>query len=1031
MADRTVPLPGLVKRALTDSLSEWSDHQLLSRFVESGDEAAFASIVDRHGPMLYGVCRRLLGDSHLADDVLQATFLLLSRQCESIRKRDSLAGWLYRVAQRLARQVRLAEVARSHREQFAVDNRSMEPPRDPGWEELCLVLDEELRKLPERYRVPLLMCYLEGRTQDEAARQLDWSVRTLRRRLERARELLKARMIRRGATLGAGLFAGFLAPSSASAVLTLELRQSILTMSTGDAKSAIASATVLRMVAAATRSAIVTKIAIWSAVALAIVSTAAGVFQLVRPASGVEQPIALHQSPKTAGQQAEEGAKLASEVDAGEAATRWFKERMRNGEPTEPGLDQFRDRLPDKAIARLGTAAFRHGDTLRTEKSLTFTADGKHLISMGGGWIRRWEMATGNATVNLGDGPLEGAIRSSLQVTADGKTACIHRAWVNDKRPTRDFTLYDLASGAEKQSYRLKFKTSVYLRPIFSPDGKTCAGFGFAEPGDSMPHGVSIFLWNAADGAVLQEFKLDLKDGHWQTVAFAADGRSLILGDTRHTIHIFDATTGKELRTFGVANINGISQMAVSPDGKLLVTRGGGDSFIRLWDLQKGTEKRTLDLPEGAVTESLVFTPDSNTLFAGAKVASPPRRFAVYSWNVESGTPGKSWTDDPTIGATLALGPDEQLLATMNSETGVIRFWDRQTGKEQRLRETNASALGAVCFRPDGKTILTVGEDLAIREWDASNGRLHEPPLAKTRSLATRFSADGKALIVKRDKDKVILLQDPTTGKGLVECPGTEGALSPDGKRLATTDEDSYVRLMDVETRKLVASWLPDVTEIRGELRPTVRGFSADGKYLLLQGDIVSVWDVESRKRRSSWSLEGNKVLEYYERYEQTQEPRKSPERKDPERKGAERKGPRSDFVTHREKPESVAVSPDGSRITFAVRKQRRKEYEGGGFSYVYDLRLMTLETATGKLIYQSDIVDADGRLWQIVLSQDGGILAAGAQKIRVWDLKTGKEINQFDGHRAEVTSLAFSPDNKRLVSASKDSTALVWDLSK
>jgi RNA polymerase sigma factor (sigma-70 family) len=1011
MAARTVPLPGLVKRALSDSLSEWSDHQLLSCFVESGDETAFALIIDRHGPMLHGVCRRLLGDSHLADDVLQATFLLLSRQRDSIRKRNSVSGWLYRVAQRLARQVRLAEAARSRRERFAVDNRSIEAPRDPGWDELCLVLDEELRRLPERYRIPLLLCYLEGRTQDEAAKQLDWSVRTLRRRLERARNLLKARMIRRGATLGSGLFAGFLAPSSASAALTPELRQSILTISTGDAKNAVASAAVMRMVASATRLAIVTKIAIWSAVAVAFLSVTVGVVQLVRPARDAEQPIALHQPTQTVDRNAEaEGAKLA----------------------VEPGQDQFHDPLPDRAIARLGTVAFRHGaaDDWK-EKSLTFTADGKYLVSMGGGWIRRWDLATGNATLYLSGSP-QGAY-SSCQVTADGKTACICRFWDDELRATRDFAQYDLASGAKKESYRLKFDTSSYLRPVYSRDGKVCAGFGFVESGDRTPRGTAIVLWNVADGAVLHEFKLDLKLGHWQTLAFAPDGRSLIAGDDQNMIHILDVPTGKELQTFGVANVQGLSQMAVSPDGRLLVTRGDGDSFIRLWDSQKGTERRIFDLPEGSKTESLVFTSDSSTLFAGIKLDSAGRRFAVYSWNVESGNPGRCWTDDLTIGATLALSPDGHLLATMNSETGVIQLWDRKTGKEQRTRDTNASSLVAVCFRPDGKTILTVGDnDLAIREWDASSGHLHEPPLAKARGRATRFSADGKALIGK--SDKMIWLQDPVTGKVLAECPGNQGALSPDGKRLATTDENGRVRLMDVEAGKIVAEWLPDQTEKPDGLRPTVRGFSDDGKCLILQGDIVSVWDIQSRKRRSSWSLERNKVLEYYEKYEKTTEPRK------PQSGAGKPKnwnGPRFEFVTSKEEPESVTVSADGSRITFAVRKPRwvkipaSAEYPNGGSQLHQPLRLMTLEIATGKVIHQSDIDNLDGRPCQIALSSDGSILAAGARKIHVWDLKTGKEIHQFDGHRAEVTSLAFSPDNKRLVSASKDSTALVWDLSK
>ena len=210
------------------------------------------------------------------------------------------------------------------------------------------------------------------------------------------------------------------------------------------------------MVAAATRAAVVTKIAIWCAGVLAVVSTAAGVVQLTRPANGVQEPIALRQPLPPVNQNAEaEEMKLAA----------------------EPGLDQFHDRLPDKAIARLGTVAFRHGAALNPlDYSLTFTADGKHLVSMGGGWIRRWNLTTGNATVNLGEPSPQGWVDSSTQVTADGKTACICREpfWNQKKGFTRDFIQYDLASGAQKQSYPLKFHPSISLHPIFSPDGKVC-----------------------------------------------------------------------------------------------------------------------------------------------------------------------------------------------------------------------------------------------------------------------------------------------------------------------------------------------------------------------------------------------------------------------------------------------------------------------------------------------------------------------------------------------------------------------------
>src|SRR5262249_53259091 len=176
MATQPSSLPGLLQRVLSDAHAPLSDRQLLDRFVESGDETAFAAILDRHGPMLLGVSRRLLGDAHLADDVLQATFLVLARKARAIRRRDNLAGWLYGVTRRLARQAQLAEAARSRRERKAAGVRGPAYERDGGWDELLRILDEELQRMPERLRAPLLLCYLEGRTQDEAARQLSWSL---------------------------------------------------------------------------------------------------------------------------------------------------------------------------------------------------------------------------------------------------------------------------------------------------------------------------------------------------------------------------------------------------------------------------------------------------------------------------------------------------------------------------------------------------------------------------------------------------------------------------------------------------------------------------------------------------------------------------------------------------------------------------------------------------------------------------------------------------------------------------------------
>ncbi len=204
MPRRQSPLTAMLKKMLAEPLAQCSDRQLLDRFAESGDDIAFGEIVTRHGPMLLGYCRRQVGDAHLAEDVLQATFLVLARKARSIRRRDSVAAWLHGVAQRVARQAKLADAVRSRQEERAAREHAQAATPDPAWDDLLRVLDEEMGRLPEQDRSPLLLCFLEGRTQDEAAKQLGWSLSTLRRRLETGRELLRERMIRRARRLGPG-----------------------------------------------------------------------------------------------------------------------------------------------------------------------------------------------------------------------------------------------------------------------------------------------------------------------------------------------------------------------------------------------------------------------------------------------------------------------------------------------------------------------------------------------------------------------------------------------------------------------------------------------------------------------------------------------------------------------------------------------------------------------------------------------------------------------------------------------------------
>jgi RNA polymerase sigma factor (sigma-70 family) len=186
-----------------------SDAQLLRRFVAQRDEAAFEVLVWRHGPMALGVCRRILRNPHDAEDAFQAALLALARKAPSITRGGSVGCWLFRVARRVALRARAQVLRRARRETQAELTAAPDPrAADPDRYELGPVLDEELARLPEKYRAPVVLCYLEGRTNEEAARHLRCPVGTVKTRLARARELLGSRLTRRGLVPGAGVLAG-------------------------------------------------------------------------------------------------------------------------------------------------------------------------------------------------------------------------------------------------------------------------------------------------------------------------------------------------------------------------------------------------------------------------------------------------------------------------------------------------------------------------------------------------------------------------------------------------------------------------------------------------------------------------------------------------------------------------------------------------------------------------------------------------------------------------------------------------------
>ncbi|HYH65585.1 MAG TPA: sigma-70 family RNA polymerase sigma factor, partial [Urbifossiella sp.] len=194
-----------------------ADRDLLGR-VAAADEAAFRVVAERHGPMVFGVCARLLGNRHDAEDALQATFLVLARRAAGVRKSESLASWLHGVARRVALRLRRADRRRAARERATAVADAHAPADALAWAEVRAGLDEELARLPAAYRDVLVLCYLEGLSRDEAAQRLGLDAGAVKGRLERGRRLLGERLVKRGIGLSAGLAGLAVAPDATAAL---------------------------------------------------------------------------------------------------------------------------------------------------------------------------------------------------------------------------------------------------------------------------------------------------------------------------------------------------------------------------------------------------------------------------------------------------------------------------------------------------------------------------------------------------------------------------------------------------------------------------------------------------------------------------------------------------------------------------------------------------------------------------------------------------------------------------------------------
>jgi RNA polymerase sigma factor (sigma-70 family) len=751
------------------------DREVLQRFAVRGEEAAFAELLRRHGAMVLRVCRRLLRHPQDAEDVFQATFLTLARKARSIHHQESVGAWLHGVAARLALQVRTAAAWRGH-EGRAPEREGADPLAEITLREALVVLDEELARLPEHYRAPLVACYLEGQTRAEAARQLGWPLGTLKRRLGQARDCLSRRLARRGVTLSAALLTllsaqGAMPAAVPPALASATLRAAVL-VAQGKATAGAVSAPVAALLGQATRAALAGKLKAVAALLL-LSSLAAGVGVLAQPTRTPPRgPAGPEGSVPAAGK------KVRTD---------------RQGDPLPPG-----------ALARLGTTRLRHGGAVR---SVAFSPDRRTLASVGeDGVIRLWEVPTGKELRHFDGG-------FPLAFSPDGKTLAA-------ATQAKFLALWDSATGQKLRQFQGPAQHFACL--AFSPDGRTlAAGTGSRR----------VVLWEAATGRELRRLTGDVDTV--QALAFAPDGRTLASagGPKDGTARLWDPATGRELRRFQ-GHQGAVTSLAFAPGGQALAT-GGADRTLRLWDVASGKELRRFVGHQVEVT-AVAFSPDGQTL---ASAAADPMYYQYDTVRLWQAATGKELArlGPKTLARTVAFSPDGKTLAA-GGQDNTVRFWDVNTGKELRRPAGHQGAVASVAFSPDGKRLATGGGDNTFRLWDPATGR-ELRLFARQEHWVDHvaFAPDGRTLVTVVERaDDPIRLRDGSTGRELRRFGGKlthvrSVALSPDGKTLAAGGEGHMLHLWDMATGKAVRSFALEGGE-DGVTLVTAPTFAPDGR---------------------------------------------------------------------------------------------------------------------------------------------------------------------------------------------------------
>jgi RNA polymerase sigma factor (sigma-70 family) len=949
------------------------DGELLRRFAQTGEDGAFTVLFEQHGPMVLGVCKRILGDYHLAEDAFQATFHVLARRAASIRIKKSLGPWLYTVAQRLALRAKAKLMKERDQERRAGLMPRSQPLDDATWRELAQVLDEEMGQLPEKYRAPLVLCYFENKGRDLVARELGWAEGTVARRLSRGRELLRSRLVKRGITLSTAALATALTEKIAIARVPALLAMSTIKAATatviGGKAAAGLSAQVLLLAEETMQSMFLAK-AKMVLVALTLSFAVSGVGW-----AGYKEFLG---APQT---------EIKAQV---KAAPQREKEK-------KPAVDLYGDPLPEGAVVRLGTSRYRSGSALTTS---AVSPNGKLLAGAGKLGIQIWDAEDGkplNQIPELREGV------GGLVFTADNKMliASQHSNVPNYRTqfPSK-LHFVDIAAAKIVKELDLKIKEQddtsndplYYSCLLVLPDGKSI----LLNSG-----GPILRLVDTANGEEIRAFRSAGKNVH--AVALAPDGRKVAAVGDDGTVLLWEIASGKELvinqPTATTKESAPVGKKAVpnqkksvrspkmanatfSSDSKTLATEWMSEGIF-LWESSTGILKRSLIAQEqkslGNLT-SLSFSPNGSTLLAafeqtfvfwdvgnGKEIRRLERRANTLADDIVDVTSflpeGQTLIQSSTLRAKTIFG-----LPPVGFNLLSFTFVDAITGESRRLLPGNLGSTNGLTFLNEGRWIATREESRsgATKVWDTSTGKLVFER-TKTPSPGEQLVALSPMGILAKANTDEITFWNFEISKQLRAIEAKDQlpvamSIGMDGRKLATFDRNRTVHLWDLANGNEIRHFAID--DPKAAFSPDLNLCASGAQGMT----IIKIWSLATGKELLRFKRGGGGAIGFF-------------------------------------------FTSDGRTLL---------ETAGGKDAFLW-------EVASGdqrRAIPRPQLGVPAG------ISPDNRLLAFGRGQIHIYDTATNSYIATFKGHEGEVRALSFSPDGRLLASGSEDMTGLLWNVA-